>query len=127
VPSIPKIALVAAPAEAPTLSGRTLHAAETDLLVRMMSVGQPHRAIAATGGLCVAVACRVPGSIPNRLLAHREDGGDELRIGHPSGIVNVAAEVGERDGRPHARYAAVYRTARRLFQGEVLVPAAAFV
>jgi 2-methylaconitate cis-trans-isomerase PrpF len=126
VPSIPKIALVAGPADAPTLSGRTLRADEADLLVRMMSVGQPHRAIAATGGLCVAVACRVPGSIPNRLLARREDGGDELRIGHPSGIVNVAAAVGERDGQPHARYAAVYRSARRLFQGEALVPAAAW-
>lgn len=121
--SIPKIALVAAPAEAPTLSGRTLRAAEIDLLVRMISVGQPHRAIAATGALCLAVACRVPGSIPNRLLAPRENNEGELRLGHPSGIVNVAAEVGHRDGEPHADYAAVYRTARRLFQGEVLVPA----
>jgi 2-methylaconitate cis-trans-isomerase PrpF len=124
--SIPKIALVAAPAEAPTLSGRTLRAAEIDLLVRMISVGQPHRAFAATGALCLAVACRVPGSIPNHLLAPRQND-DELRLGHPSGVVNAAAEVGRRDGELHADYAAVYRTARRLFQGEVLVPAAAWL
>ena len=126
VPSIPKIALVAAPADAPTLSGRSLRAAEIDLLMRMMSVGQPHRAIAATGALCLAVACCVPGSIPNSLLARRENDGDELRLGHPSGIVNVAAKVGCRDGKLQAEYAAIYRTARRLFQGEVLVPAAAW-
>jgi 2-methylaconitate cis-trans-isomerase PrpF len=99
--SIPKIALVAAPAEAPTLSGRT-------------------------GALCLTVACRVPGSIPNHLLAPRQND-DELRLGHPSGVVNAAAEVGRRDGELHADYAAVYRTARRLFQGEVLVPAAAWL
>ena len=122
VPSIPKIALVAAPAEAPTLSGRSLRADEIDLLVRMMSVGQPHRAFAATGALCLAVACRVPGSIPNRLLPQGEER-DELRLGHPSGVLSAAAGVERRDGALHARYAAVYRTARRLFQGEVLVPA----
>jgi 2-methylaconitate cis-trans-isomerase PrpF len=49
-----------------------------------------------------------------------------LRLGHPSGIVNVAAKVGCRDGKLQAEYAAIYRTARRLFQGEVLVPAAAW-
>jgi 2-methylaconitate cis-trans-isomerase PrpF len=124
VPSIPKIALVAGPADAPTLSGRTLHAAEIDLLVRMMSVGQPHRAIAATCGLCLAVAAQIPGSIPGRFLAQRESDPQELKLGHPSGILNVAAEVGQRNGEPYARYAALYRTARRLFQGEILVPVA---
>jgi 2-methylaconitate isomerase len=89
----------------------------------MMSVGQPHRAIAATCRLCLAVASQISGSIPSRFLAELESP-QELKLRHPSGILNVAAEVGQGNGERYAHYAALYRTARRLFQGEVLVPAA---
>lgn len=116
--SIPKVAMVAAPAEASTLSGRQLRAAETDLLVRMISVGQPHKAVPITGGLCLAVACRIPGGIPESVLRSQESG--TIRIGHPSGILLVDAQVERDGGAVTARHASVFRTARRLFQGEVL-------
>ncbi len=114
--SAPKVAMVAAPIEQKTLSGRVMAAAESDILVRMISVGQPHRAVPLTGALCLAVACRVPGSIP-----HAFSGGEgDVRIGHPSGVVLVAADVRVGAAGIEAPSATVYRTARRLFQGEVL-------
>lgn len=116
--SLPLVALVASPADAPLLSGAVQSAAKTDILVRMMSTGQPHRAVPLTGALCLAVACRVPGSLPAQLVA--TTGADQdIRIGHPSGVIVVAAQV-ERQGETlQARHASAYRTARRLFKGEV--------
>jgi 2-methylaconitate cis-trans-isomerase PrpF len=111
--SIPKVAMVGAAQDSPTLSGRTLAAAEADIAVRMISVGQPHRAVPITGAICLAVAARVPGSIPHRLCAAGEG---PIRIGHASGTTVVDAEVvgGE------AKLGAVYRSARRLFEGNVI-------
>lgn len=119
VASIPKVAMVAPATETVTLSGRKLTPDDADILVRMISVGQPHRAVPLTGALCLAVACRIPGSVPNRMLPGGNGRGD-IRIGHPSGVILVDAQVRETNHGIEVPRAAVYRTARRLFQGEVL-------
>ncbi len=119
LPSVPKVAMVAAPADSQTLAGTRLAASATDILVRMISMGQPHRAVPLTGALCLAAACRVPGSVPNRMLPPAARAGD-LRIGHASGTTLVAAEAETGPEGVRIRHATVYRTARRLFQGEVL-------
>ena len=111
--SIPKVAMVSAPQSSPTLSGRVLDAGEMDIAVRMISVGQPHRAVPITGAVCLAVAARVPGSIPHRLCTSTEG---PIRIGHSSGTILVDANV--EDGK--ALNGAVYRSARRLFEGNVI-------
>jgi 2-methylaconitate cis-trans-isomerase PrpF len=60
----------------------------------------------------------VPGSIPNQLA--RSAGAEAIRIAHPSGVVLVDAAVeGHEDGGVTALHGAVYRTARRLFEGFV--------
>ena len=111
--SIPKVAIVSAPQPSPTLSGRRVGAGEMDIAVRMISVGQPHRAVPITGAVCLAVAARVPGSIPHRLCASKEG---PIRIGHASGTNLVEATV--QDGK--ALNGAVFRSARRLFEGNVI-------
>jgi 2-methylaconitate cis-trans-isomerase PrpF len=117
IPSIPKVAMVCAPADTPTLSGRPLSADDMDIGIRMISVGQPHRAVPITGAICLAVAARVPGTIPSRLC--RETPGP-IRIGHASGTILVDAAVSQAAGGTRAEYGAVYRSARRLFEGSVL-------
>jgi 2-methylaconitate cis-trans-isomerase PrpF len=67
VPSVPKVAMIAGPQAAPTLSGRALAASDMDIVIRMISIGQPHRAVPITGAACLAVATRIRGSIPHRL------------------------------------------------------------
>ncbi len=125
IPGVPKVAMIAAPAASPTLSGKPLAAGDVDILVRMISIGQPHRAVPLTGALCLAAACRIPDSVAARLLRPTAQDGT-VRIGHPSGIVLVAAEIETTATGIHINQATVFRTSRRLFQGEVFyrVPSA---
>ena len=87
-----------------------------DIQVRMISMGQPHRATPITGAICLALAARIPGSLPHRLCAAREG---PIRIAHPSGVTMVDAAL---NAAGEAEYGAVFRTARRLFEGAVVVP-----
>jgi hypothetical protein len=92
-----------------------------DIAVRMMSNGQAHRATPLTGALCLAVATRISGSIPNEMARRLAEGTSQIRIGHASGVIVVDAKISpaKAGSQPHAEYAAVYRTARRLFDGRV--------
>ncbi|MES2184141.1 MAG: PrpF domain-containing protein [Pseudomonadota bacterium] len=122
---LPLLAVVSAPKEAPTLSGERLAAAGMDLCVRMLSNGQPHRALPMTGAVCTVVAMHLPGTLPHRLARAPLASGGVRRLAMPSGVVGVDATVVERDGQPHAEYATVQRTARRLFDGFVYTSARA--
>jgi 2-methylaconitate cis-trans-isomerase PrpF len=113
--SVPFIGLVAPSQAWRTRSGSELAAADADIAVRMLSSGNVHRAIPITSALCVAVACRTPGTLPAELCGSARG---PLRIGHSSGTVLVEAEPDATAGR--VLHASVYRTARRLFQGGVL-------
>ncbi|MBR1192768.1 PrpF family protein [Bradyrhizobium sp. AUGA SZCCT0240] len=114
---IPKVAMVTGPRSGRTLSGRELAAEDADIWVRMISVGLPHRATPITGAICLAVASRIPGSIPAELC--KANG--PIRIAHPSGVTLVDAGVSPAgSGAVKADYGAVYRSARRLFEGNVV-------
>jgi 2-methylaconitate isomerase len=122
----PKVAVVSRPAEFRTLVGEPVPADAHDLAVRMLSMERAHRAVTVTGALCLCVACRVPGSVATRLVAPSAGtarSAGPLRLGNPSGVVVVDAVMRDRDGLPHPVSAALLRTARRLMQGEVAVPA----
>lgn len=123
IKSVPKVAMVSPPRQLTTLSGATLGPADMDIVVRMISVGQAHRAVPLTGALCLAVAMRLAGSIPASSARSLAADAAAIRIAHPSGIILVDAKVAPaREGKPaEAEFAAVYRTARRLFEGRVLV------
>lgn len=120
-PSLPRIAMIGAPREALLANGRRVAASEVDITVRMVSMGQAHRAVPATGALCLAVACRVPGSVAALLAAPAP--GAAIRIGHAAGVVLVDAAVDAVQGGFHCRHATLFRTQRRLFEGSVLVRA----
>jgi hypothetical protein len=114
--AVPKIALVAPPVDFTALDGTAVSADQIDVVARMISMGNCHRAFALTGAMCLAVAAHIPGSLVQE-CAGRPAG--DVRLGHPSGILPVAAEVTLQDGRPRAVCARVYRTARRLMAGTV--------
>lgn len=117
----PRVALVAGPVAARTLDGQVLDPAGHDVTVRMLSMERPHRAVPMTGAMALAVACRIAGSIPHGLAA-RGERPEEIRVAHPSGTLTVGAEVRQEAGLWHAESAVVFRTARRLMQGQVAVP-----
>jgi len=115
--AVPFIGFVSPPQDAPTLSGERLAAAAADLTVRMISNGQPHRALPLTASLCAAVAARIEGSIVWQ--AARREAGETLRLAMPSGVLTVGAEANCSDGSWQVARGSFYRTARRLFEGYV--------
>lgn len=113
--AVPFIGMVARVNPWTSRSGQRFAEDEADLSVRMLSSGNAHRAIPITSALCAAVACRTPGTLPSQLC---RTASGPLRIGHASGVIVVEADADAASGA--VRHASVYRTARRLFQGEVL-------
>lgn len=118
--AVPKVAFVAPPQAFTALDGTACPASAVDLVARVISMGNCHRAFALTAAMCLAVAARVPGSVVHE--AARSPAGADVRLGHPSGVLPVAATVVTRDGEPFAERVTVYRTARRLMEGFVRIP-----
>jgi 2-methylaconitate cis-trans-isomerase PrpF len=119
--AVPKIAFVAPAADYAALDGVRYRAADFDVLGRAISMGNCHRAFPLTVAMCLAVAAHVPGSVVNE-CAPALGAGHDVRLGHPSGILPIAARVSTVDGGPRAETVTVYRTARRLMEGFVRVP-----
>jgi 2-methylaconitate cis-trans-isomerase PrpF len=115
----PKVAVVAPPTAFAALDGARFGADQVDLLARVISMGNCHRAFALTSAMCLAVAARIDGTVVSECDASRRG---DVRLGHPSGVLPIAASVGAREGRPYAERVTVYRTARRLMEGFVRVP-----
>ncbi len=116
--SNPKIAIVAPAQNFQALDGRKYDASSHDLCIRIVSMGKFHRAITLTGAMCVAVAARIEGTLVN--AACNSDA--TLRIGTPSGVLPVAANVILDDQGPRAVSATTFRTQRRIMEGKVLLP-----
>ncbi|MGH8617582.1 MAG: 2-methylaconitate cis-trans isomerase PrpF family protein [Burkholderiales bacterium] len=122
---VPFVGFVAPPTTARTLSGETIDAGSVDLTARIISNGQPHRALPLGASMCLAVAARITGSVVHAVTRPSQRAEDDLRIAMPSGTLTVAAEVREQNGQWQAVRGGFYRTQRRLFEGNVLVRAAA--
>jgi 2-methylaconitate isomerase len=119
--SIPKVAMVTSPADAVLLDRSTLPADRVDFVVRTISMGVPHNAVPLTGGMCAAVAANIEGTLVNQATRAGALRNESLRVGHASGVLEVAARV-DRANDWHARCATVFRTARRLMKGEIFIP-----
>ena len=114
----PRIAIVAAP-QAFTAIDKSLFDDRHDIATRMISMEKPHRAVPLASALCLAVACRIEGTLPN-LLSRKSEPGAPIRVGNPSGVLAFGADV-RHEGGWIADSAGVYRTARCLMKGAVSV------
>ncbi|KAK4058202.1 hypothetical protein OIO90_000941 [Microbotryomycetes sp. JL221] len=118
---VPKIALLAEPATYETTSGTIVDASEMDLHVRAWSMGAPHPSLQMTGAVCLASACSIPGSVAHDIVSERTQAGP-LRFAQPSGILTADHDIKiGPQGEIDIKSATVYRTARRLFEGSVLI------
>jgi 2-methylaconitate cis-trans-isomerase PrpF len=109
--NLPQIAIVSAPSP-----GNNAH-----ITVRMISAGQAHLATPLTGGMCLAAAMRIPGTIAHQIARLPDDPVRPLNICHPSGSLTVDATL-ITEPELNIPSVTVYRSARRLIQGEVFVP-----
>jgi 2-methylaconitate cis-trans-isomerase PrpF len=117
--AVPKVALVAPPAAFVGLDGNRYEVDQVDLVARVISMRNCHRAFALTAAMCLAVAARIDGTVVHEAAAGAPG---DVRLGHPSGVLPIDAAVTLRDGAPLAERVTVYRTARRLMEGAVCVP-----
>jgi 2-methylaconitate cis-trans-isomerase PrpF len=85
-------------------------------------MGKLHHAMTGTGAVAIAVAGAIPGTLVSRVLG--EGRHSRVRFGHPSGTLAVGAEA-EPDGKGGwvVTKALMSRSARRLMDGQVYVPA----
>ena len=118
-PTAPKLGIVAAPMAYKTLAGEMVDPSSASLMTRIWSMGQVHRVLPLTGAMCLAVACKIPGT-----LCARNTKGEmtEIRLANPSGILPLNAAVEARGNKIIARHVTAYRTARTLMEGNVLIP-----
>lgn len=86
-----------------------------DLAARYFTPHACHRAMAVTGGITLAAAARLAGTV-----ATVPGAGEVVRIAHPSGIMEVPIGM---QGDAVA-WAGTLRTARRIFEGTLLIPSA---
>ena len=117
----PKIAFVSPPKDYVASSGKTVAAADVDLLVRALSMGKLHHAMMGTCAVAIGTAAAVPGTLVN--LAAGGGAHEAVRFGHPSGTLRVGAEAKHIDGEWTVTKAIMSRSARILMEGWVRVPA----
>lgn len=91
---------------------------ELSLVARYFMPHECHPSLAITGGVALAAACCVPGTVADD-LCHRRPDPSRLVFAHPSGELEMRTDWRPGDVTP---VVSVVRTARRLFEGAVLAP-----
>lgn len=120
--NLPLVAIVRRPSAYVTSSAANVAQHQVDIVTQMISMGLPHKATPLTGAMCLAAASRIGGTIAHAVANPESASRDEFRIGHPSGVLQVTAACEQRGDGWLVREAGVFRTARRLFDGRVLMP-----
>lgn len=107
---IPKVGLIAAPR------------AGGNIASRYFTPHKCHPAYAVSGAICVSATCAMPSTIASEFVNKTDEFPAQAVIEHPSGQIQVGLEF--EDGDPMRLIAGtILRTARKLFAGEVFVPA----
>jgi hypothetical protein len=118
---IPYQIMVAPPsAHALLAEGVTIGADDMDFVARMSTLGSAHKTFPVGGATCAAIAAQAVGSV-----VHEVSGTDanprQVRIGHPSGVMQVYAHSVQENGVWAAKEVTFSRTARKIMDGFVYV------
>jgi hypothetical protein len=116
---IPKVAVVASPAPYRTLDGRQVERDAVDLRAWALTMGQFHQAYPVTAAMPTAVAVHMAGSIAAAVAGASPP---RVRIGHPSGVIEVEVTTSGTSHHPRIECVAITRTARRIMTGDVMLP-----
>lgn len=106
---IPKVGLLAPPRQG------------GDICSRYFTPWKLHAAHAVTGGVCVATAATLEGSIGHALARADAANPRDIMIEHPSGQISIRLETRGRGTELEFVRAGTLRTARLIMRGEVLV------
>ena len=113
--TVPNMCLVSPPQH-----GGTIH-------TRTFIPHRVHEAIGVLGAVSVATACVTPGSVAAQVAGLTPRAGTQrLEIEHPTGFFTVEMDVALEGNTVTVKRSALLRTARKLMQGQVFVPASAW-
>jgi 2-methylaconitate cis-trans-isomerase PrpF len=108
---IPKVGLLAPPRAGGVISSRYL------------TPHHLHAAHAVTGGICVGACALIAGTVGALLADPKAVREGIVRIEHPSGYLDLRLELAGSAAQPDIASAGVVRTARKIMDGNVYVPA----
>jgi 4-oxalomesaconate tautomerase len=112
--TVPKMTLIAPPQNGGAISTRTF------------IPHRVHEAIGVLGAVSVATACVLKGSVAEgiaRLGGFKGNGSVQLEVEHPTGFFTVDMEIETAGGQLKVTRSALLRTARKLMEGHVFIPA----
>jgi len=84
-----------------------------------------HEAIGVLGAVSVATACQLPGTVAEGIAVPANQSADavNIEVEHPTGSFTIAMVIDNNGSTPEVKQAALLRTCRKLFAGEVFIPA----
>ncbi|MGG1559359.1 2-methylaconitate cis-trans isomerase PrpF family protein [Geobacillus thermoleovorans] len=121
--ALPKICVIAKPRDYVSSEKQIISADDIHIIGRYLAMGTLHPAFAVSGAIALATASQIPGTVVHDMLVDHKG---PIKIGHPTGIIEVEATVIEENGEYRVQRAAIGRTARRIMEGYSFVPASLF-
>jgi 2-methylaconitate cis-trans-isomerase PrpF len=107
-------------------SGKMINTEAVDFSARQIFMGKLHKTLGGSMAASCAVAARIPGTIVNEIAGEKVAHRSAVSIGHPAGAMTCESEIQIRDTGIIVTRDIVFRTARRIMDGYVYVPARIF-
>ena len=121
--AVPKVAFVAGADTYTTSDGKIIERKDFDLLARTKALQVMHKTYAVTGGICVATAACIKGTVVNEVVDKAAVESGEIRIGHPAGILEIFVVVEQDDNNNWIlKQAGLSRTVKPIMEGSIYVP-----
>lgn len=120
-PAVPKVGFITAPKTFTDIAGQIVKSEDMDVCARVISVFKCHKACPLTSASSIAVAAFLEGSIIDKVVGKPRAGEENVRIGHPSGVMTMCPEIIKNGDVIELPSVAVQRTARRIMDGMVYI------
>lgn len=111
-PAVPKMTIIAPPADYVDVTGIKREASDMDCRIRMMSMQEPHQALAISGAICTTAGAFLENTILSEVINMNQE---VVRLGHPGGIMETKVDL----IAGHISAIKVVRTARIILEGHV--------
>jgi 2-methylaconitate cis-trans-isomerase PrpF len=122
-PTLPMIALVRESLSYRSFTDDTIvKEDEIDFVSRLFFMQEMHKTYPGTGTVCTGAAAFIEGTLVHRVCSPRARRAKMVRIGHPSGVIEIEIDIANSENGPQLKVAAFGRTSRRIMEGFVYVP-----
>ncbi len=122
-PTLPMLAFVRESTDYTSFTDSSpIKAIEIDLVSRLFFMQEMHKTYPGTGTVCTGAAALIEGTLVNRVCSPAAVKEKLVRIGHPSGTIEIEVDVKNTPHGPELKLAAFGRTSRRIMEGFVYVP-----